>query len=85
MMQPFDVGAGKLLCHCDRGELRRVQYFIGVGIANSAEQVWIGQGSFERVIPRGQCLLKILQGTAEHFKPSLIEGPQGLFSLHQME
>ena len=57
-----------------------MENLIGVGIADSAEQVRIGEGPFQRVISLLQGGLKRSERRRENFQPSRILSTQCMFT-----
>lgn len=57
----FDLVLLKLSRERDRREPRTMQDFVGIGVADAAEQARVGQGALDRVGLPGQCLPKSWQ------------------------
>src|SRR5690349_12900434 len=49
-----------------------MQYLIGVSIADTAKEVWIGESAFQRMIAAGERLRKIRKRGHQHFQSTSI-------------
>jgi hypothetical protein len=51
-----------------------MQDFVRIGIANAAENLWVGQGALYRVIGGGQRRANNVQGTIQRLYPAGVQG-----------
>ena len=69
----------------DGGKFCGMQYFIGVGVADSAEEAWIGEGAFERAVFGGKCFAKRIQIAGENFDSAGVDGAETVFAGEDMQ
>jgi hypothetical protein len=81
----LDFRRGKLLGERERGKFRREQNFIGIGIADAAEEAGVGEGTLERVVRREKNGGKARRIGVENFKAAGIESEKAGFSRDEMK
>ncbi len=57
-----------------------MQDFIGVSVADSAEEARVGEGSLERAVFGGECFAKRIQAAREDFDAAGVDGIETVFS-----
>ena len=78
LTQSPDLRIAERLGLLERGETRRMQNLVRVGVANAAEETRIGQGAFDGVrLPR-QSLAKRVKRRIERFDAPRVERLTGL-------
>src|SRR5882672_9946063 len=85
LMQARYFIAGQFLGECDGREFGGVEDLVGVGVADSAEEMRIGQRAFESVIFRSECLSERLKGGTQDLQTARIERLQRLFTPQEMQ
>jgi len=85
VVEPRDFRIAQLLRHRDWRELRAMQDLVGVRIADSAEDVRIGERALERVIGRAQRRRERLEGRLERLDTSRAERRQPSFACDYVE
>jgi hypothetical protein len=65
--------------------LRREEDFVGVGIADAAEQAWIAKGAFQSVIGRRENFREARKVGIKHFQSTGIKGAKIGFSGHDVK
>ena len=77
--QAHDFRERELLGERERREFGFPKDFVGVGVADTAEDVGVGEGAFESVIGGEKCGGELLGSGAEDFKAARIEGSKAVF------
>ena len=77
--EALDLCDRELLREGKRREFGFPKDFVGVGVADAAEDVGVGEGAFESVIGGEKCGGELLGSGAEDFKAARIEGSKAVF------
>ena len=75
----------QLVCEGDGRKFCCVQNFVGVGVADSAEQARIGEGSLERTVFGGKCVAKRVEIAGEDFDSAGVDGIETVFACEDMQ
>jgi len=59
--------------------------FVGIGVANSAEEPWISESALERVIGGGEHSAKLVERDGKDIEAAGIERGQAGFSTDEMQ
>ena len=65
--------------------VRRVQYLVGVCVADATEKAGIGQSTFQRVIATVQTIREIVELTAQRLQPAGIVFLEAVLAIKQVE
>src|SRR5262249_18241472 len=84
-MQPLDLLTKKFLGQGHGRELRGVQDFVRISIADSTEQPGISNRSLQRMVAAGERLTKCAQGTPKHFQSARVHRAQSCFAPDNVE
>src|SRR6476646_2275093 len=58
---------------------------VRVSVPNAAEQMWIGQAAFQRMILTSHCRLKRCEAGSERIDPTRVEAMNLILAAHHME
>src|SRR5258707_1357935 len=78
--QPFPLARPKLVRERDRGQLRGIQDLVRIGIADAADDAWIGKSPLERAVFGCKGGAKRIEIAREDIDSSGIDGTQTLFA-----
>ena len=67
------------------GAIRGVQDLIRVRVANTAQEVWIGQRTFQCVVLAREDVAKLFDGGVERLEPAGIQRRERGASTHQLQ
>ena len=83
--QPVPFFRLEFVCEGDWGELRGVQDFVGVGVADAADQTWIGESALEGAVLERERGAKAVQIGGEDFDATGIDALQVFFAADNVE
>ncbi len=75
-METVPIGGGELVRQGNGRELRGVQYLVGIGVANPAQDARIGEGAFESAVFHGESGTKCFRVAGENVDAAGIDGWQ---------
>ena len=73
--EPLGLVLLQLLGQGQRREAGAMEDLVGIGVADPAEEMRIGQCAFERVVPRSEDGIKRFEGRPEQLEPARIDAP----------
>ena len=83
--EPDDVGGVEAARPRQRRQPGAVQDLVGVGVADAAEEMRIGEGPLQRVVLLHQRSSERREVGVERFEPAGLMGRQGRFAAHKVE
>jgi len=85
VIKALDLFGGKIFRQRDRRQLRAVQDFIRIGIADAGEQAWIRQCSFEGMVFTQQFFPECIHVRIENLYPARIHRAKRSPALHEVQ
>ena len=85
LVQPFDLGASQLLRELDRRQTRRMQNLVRVRVADSTEEVRVGERSLHRMVLARESLRKLIDRRREDIQSTGVMPRQAAAAAQYMQ